>query len=98
MIRHAIAALALLACTPPHAPQPDASDAASLGDVAPNAVCVSACSNLAAIGCIEGADVNCVVACTKNATGAPIAVMPAACWSDAGTKEAARACGGVSCP
>jgi hypothetical protein len=85
----------VIACTPPVTPTPDSGDAAVMGDA--QDICVRACSNLATIGCLAGADSMCVPACEKN-LAAPITVQPLTCWADAGTKEVARACGQLSCP
>ncbi len=82
----------LIGCPP--VPQPQHRDA----DAAQLATPVSACSNLAAQGCLEGADPACPVALAKMidaGIGGPIDLT---CLTSATSKDAARACGGVSCP
>lgn len=88
--------LALTACPSPATPQPDSGDAAIVGDAG---ICAAMCSNLAAIGCLEGADPKCVAVCTHETTN-PVTGIPVACWASASTKEAARACSGakLACP
>lgn len=90
-----IIALALIAsCKPPIAPAPDADASALLGDAGP---CQAAAANLARIGCAVGSDPEFVTGCLQN-LAAPITAQPLGCWADAGSKEAARACGELSCP
>jgi|SRR5208337_4663783 len=88
-------ACVLVACHAPSSPPGDAPPPA--GDSDASLSCAGMCANLAAIGCVEGADTNCVTACTKN-QATPIVVMPVSCLASAADKGAARACGSISCP
>ena len=98
----------LVACQPSQTPPtPDASDASLMFDspafdakpVVIDAAydpCVSACRNLASIGCHEGTDPNCVVVCQKTRS-ASLTDLKLACLIAAPTKTAARSCGSVEC-
>ena len=91
-------ALALCACPPsPAPPTPDSGDGAALDAPAPDAsdLCSSACANLAALGCKEGADPKCLAVCEQN-QASHLTVMPLACWSAASSKAIARACGSAT--
>jgi len=93
-MKHIFILIVACACHQASSPVADSGDSAALGDSADP--CAAGCSHLAALGCLEGTDVNCVPACQKNMS-APITVLPLGCWLDAGDKTAAKACG-LSCP
>ena len=81
----------LTACPPVKPPHPDA-------DAARAPTSENACANLAAIGCIVGANPKCVTAIdvALDAGGIPIDLP---CIVGADSKEAARKCAGVgACP
>lgn len=85
-------AVLLTACPPASSPPTPDADAAS----APSSP-AAACSHLAAIGCIEGADTHCA-AVLEHVVDAGLTPINVRCLASASTKEAARSCGGVSCP
>lgn len=93
-----LAAMVLAGCQPPPSPHPapsfDASAAIDAGPVDP--ACARGCAALRAIGCSEGAPA-CEGVCTRDQRAGYAEHRPD-CLADAGTKEAARACGTVDCP
>lgn len=72
---------------------PPVFEAGPVGDVYS-----AACTRLAAIGCAEGGDVALCTRTLRLAASASRADMRPACLADAGSKDAARACGTVECP
>lgn len=83
-------------CHPePVVPEVDADGGVQVDAKAP--ACVRACSRLAAIGCLEGADVACVSTC-EHAQATRITDLHPECLAAAKDKQAARACGSVTCP
>lgn len=90
----------LAGCPAPSSPpNPDASDASSLGDALPDSgACAALCTHLASIPCREGTDPKCAAGCEQD-----VVPLPRSCWMAATTKEAARACstltsGHLECP
>lgn len=81
-----LALLLLAACSP-----------APVSPPAPTTVdpggCEKACAKLRELPCPEGKP-QCEEACVSAVKLRP---LPLDCWADAGTKEAARACGGLRC-
>jgi hypothetical protein len=106
--------LALVACHPaPLPPVPDvvvpdaatpALDAAptpaqdaSAPDAGPMDACLAACLNLKALGCLGGDVATCADVCRKVQLAGLTDLKPG-CLADAGSRQAARACGSVKCP
>lgn len=67
-----------------------------VGDVAE--ACAVACDHLKAIGCPEGkgslAGHSCAPVCVESMNLRP---LPLACWANASSQDAARACGSLRC-
>lgn len=90
----AVAAASLAAECPPK-PAPVGLDASRPpGDASTAAV--SACANLAALGCIEGTAGNCA-ATIDHVAATRLTRIDVACIASASSKAAVRACGGVAC-
>lgn len=93
----AVGFLLLAGCPPASplvAPAPDAQDGApplALGPVGA-AACAPACANLARLGCPEGQNATCEATCQHMQT---IADMAPGCLADAGSVDAALACGSL---
>lgn len=89
-----LALVALLACTPkPIQPPPvDVVVADAAPAPAPATVCGKACAHLAELGCSDGKAANCEAACI-SAPSSHVAAFDPACIIDAGTLDAAKACG-----
>ena len=85
---------AMLGC-PPDPVVPEGGTDGGLDAKAP--ACVRACSQLARIGCLEGADVGCVSTC-QHAQQSRVTDLHPECLAAAKDKQAARACGSVVCP
>lgn len=89
-MKHPLAWLVLAittCCARPTAPPDDIT-------VTSATACSRACVHLRDLGCPEGTSPHCVPACE---TMAALSSAPAACWLDAGTVDAVKACGGVRC-
>lgn len=89
------AAPPLLDAAPPPAPTP--TNTADAAPPVPMTPVGAACFNLAALGCPEGKDPQCV-AVTQHALDSRLTKVPLACLTTAKTAAAARTCGFVSCP
>ena len=89
-----------VACKETVVPTQDASDSAQLPPTPADPV-TTACTNLAAIGCQEGlafdGGADCVTT-LKRALSNRLVPFDLGCMMDAGTKVAARACPGITCP
>lgn len=59
--------------------------------------CSSACANLGALGCSDGADFTACVAACQHVEAARLTKIDTACLMSAHSRAAAIACGGVSC-
>jgi hypothetical protein len=84
--------LVLAACTPGPVPKPVPTP---MGDAGGS--CITACNNLAALGCAEGApDAGCVAVCNHSSE---ITNLPLDCLASAASKDEARGCdASVKCP
>lgn len=95
-MRFAVLALVVCGCCAAPPPAPDVGPAPlHVSDSGPTG-CHTACVNLAALGCPEGGascDLTCVHVVASGLTD-----LRVDCLTAAKTKEAARACGSVSCP
>lgn len=90
------------ACKPSALPEPDvtsidaspAPTPAPITDAAPS--CINACENMHNLGCSEGADAGaCAVTCA-HVLSARLTTVDVACITSAKSKDAVRACKGVS--